>query len=125
VALISLVYTDTILDILGNAGDEWHLLFLGRNAAILVHKSILPDLSEDLLRSINRDPANFRDVKNPETLSKLFLIYVRLASGYGSVIRDIYNQNVSHFYRYKEQQMAVMDEIIDEKRAMEKGASIR
>ena len=56
VALINLVYTETILDLLDNAGDEWRLLFLGRNAAILVHKSILPDLSEDLLRSINGDP---------------------------------------------------------------------
>ena len=58
VALINLVYTETILDILDNAGDEWHLLFLGRNAAILVHRSILPDLSEELLRSINTDPAS-------------------------------------------------------------------
>jgi hypothetical protein len=125
VALINLVYTETILDLLDNAGGEWRLLFLGRNAAILVHKSIFPGLSEELLRSINGDPENFRDEKNPETLSKLFLIYVRLASGYGSVIRDIYKQNVSLFYRYKERQLAVMAEIIDEKRAMEKGAGIR
>jgi hypothetical protein len=122
VALINLVYAETILDILDNAGDEWRLLFLGKNAAILVHTSILSSLSEDLLRSINRDPANFREVKNPETLSKLFLIYVHWGSEYGSVIRDIYKQNVSNFYRYKEQQLAVMTEIIDEKRAMEKGA---
>jgi hypothetical protein len=119
VALINLVYTETILDLLDNAGDEWRLLFLGKNAAILVHKSILPDLSEDLLRSIQGDPAKFRDVKNPETLSRLFLIYVHSAAEHGSIIRDIYRQNVSPFYRYKERQMAVMDEIIDEKRAME------
>jgi hypothetical protein len=119
VALINLVYTETILDLLDNAGDEWRLLFLGKNAAILVHTSILPDLSEDLLRSIHRDPAKFRDVKNPETLSRLFLVYVHSAAQQGSVIRDTYKQNVSPFYRYKERQLAVMDEIIDEKRAME------
>jgi hypothetical protein len=123
VALINLVYTDTILEILDNAGDEWHLLFLDKNAAILVHKSILPSLTEDLLRSSNLDPANFREVKNPETLSKLFLIYVTWASKYGAVIRDIYQQNVSNFYRYKEQQLATMAEIIDEKKAMEKASN--
>jgi hypothetical protein len=119
VALINLVYAESILDILDNAGGEWRLLVLGKNAAILVHASILPSLSEDLLRSARPDPANFRDVKNPETLSRLFLIHVHWGSGYGSVIRDIYQQNVSNFYRYKEQQLAVMAEIIYEKRAME------
>jgi hypothetical protein len=124
VMLINLVYTDTILDILDNAGDEWQLLFLDRNAAILVHKSLLPRLSEDLLRSSNLDPANFREVKNPETLSKIFLIYVTRASKYGAFIRDIYRQNVSSFYRYKERQLATMAEIIDEKRAMEGQRSV-
>jgi hypothetical protein len=66
VALINLMYTDTILGILDNAGDEWCLLFLDKNAAVFVHKSILPGLSEDLLRSINMDPLKFRDVKSPE-----------------------------------------------------------
>ena len=106
-ALINLVYTDTILEMLDNAGDEWHLLFFDRNAAILVHKSILPGLGEEALRSINMDPSRFRDVKSPETLSNLFLIYVSWTSGYGAVIRDIYSQNVSNFYRHKEQQLAV------------------
>ena len=119
VALINLVYTDTILGILDNAGEEWRLLFLDKNAAVFVHKSILPGLSEDLLRSINMDPSKFRDVKSPETLSNLFLIYVNWASGYGAVIRDIYHKNVSNFYRYKEQQLTTMAEIVDEKKAME------
>ena len=97
VALINLVYTETILDILDNAGDEWHLLFLGRNAAILVHRSILPDLSEELLRSIDTDPAKFRDVKNPETLSQLFLIYVNGASGHGAVIQGYLPEQCEQF----------------------------
>jgi hypothetical protein len=41
VALINLVYAETIIELLDNAGDEWRLLFLGRNAAILVHASIV------------------------------------------------------------------------------------
>ena len=36
--------------------------------------------------------------------------------------RDIYRQNVSNFYRYKEQQLATMAEIIAERNAMEKRA---
>lgn len=119
VALINLLYTDAILGILDNAGDEWRLLFLDRNAAVFAHTSILPGLSEDLLRSINMDPFRFRDVKSPETLSNLFLIYVNRTSGDGAVIRDIYNKNVSNFYRYKEQQLTTMAEIIAEKKAME------
>lgn len=119
VALINLVYTDTILGILDNAGDEWRLLYLDRNAAILVHKTILQSLGEDILRSIDMSPLKFRNVKGPETLSNLFLIYVNWASGYGAVIRDIYSQNVSNFYRYKKQQLTIMAEIINEKIAME------
>lgn len=119
VALINLLYTDAILGILDQAGDEWRLLFLDRNAALLAHKSILTGLSEELLRSIHLDPFRFRDLKSPETLSNLFLIYVNRASGEGAVIRDIYNRNVSNFYRYKEQQLTAMAEIIAEKKAME------
>jgi len=65
------------------------------------------------------DPLRFREVKSPETLSNIFLIYVNLASGHGAVIRDIYSQNVSNFYRYKKQQLTTMAEIIDDKKAME------
>jgi|WetSurMetagenome_2_1015567.scaffolds.fasta_scaffold20858_2 hypothetical protein len=124
VMLINLLYIDTITGILDNAGDEWRLLFLDKNAAIFVHKSVLPGLGEEVLRSINMDPLRFRDVKSPETLSNLFLIYVNWASGHGITIRDIYNQNVSNFYRYKEQQLTTMDEIIHEKIAMEKESTV-
>jgi hypothetical protein len=119
VALINLVYTETILGMLSNAGDEWHLLFFDKNAAIMVHKSVLPSLGEEVLRSINMDPVRFSDVKSPETLSNLFLIYINWTSRDAAVIREFYSQNVSNFYRYKELQLATMDEIIDEKKAME------
>jgi hypothetical protein len=121
VALINLVYTDTILQILEEAGDEWVLLFFDRNAAILAHRSILPGLDKEVLRSLNMDPSRFSDVKSPETLSNLFLIYVGWTSRYGAAIRDIYSQNVSNCYRHKDQQLAAMAEILNEKRAMEKG----
>jgi len=120
VALINLLYVDTVLEMLGNAGDEWHLLFFDKNAAVLVHKSILPGLGEEALRSINMDPSRFRDVKSPQTLSNIFLIYINWASGYGAAIRDIYSQNVSNFYRHKKEQLATMDEIIHERITMEK-----
>jgi hypothetical protein len=120
VALINLLYVDAVLEMLGNAGDEWHLLFFDKNAAILVHKSILPGLGEEALRSINMDPSRFRDVKSPQILSNIFLIYINWASGYGAAIRDIYSQNVSNFYRHKKEQLATMDEIIQEKITMEK-----
>jgi hypothetical protein len=124
VMLINLLYVDTIFGILDNAGDEWRLLFLDRNAAILVHKSILPGLGENILRSIDISPSKFREVKSPETLSNLFLIYVNWASRHGVVIRNIYNQNVSNFYRYKKEQLATMDGIINEKMAMEKESTV-
>jgi hypothetical protein len=120
VALINLVFSDTILQMLDNAGDEWVLLFFDRNAAILVHRSILPGLDKEVLRSINMDPSRFRDVKSPETLSNIFLIYVNWAAAHAAAIRDIYSQNVSNCYRHKKQQLAVMAEIINEKRAMER-----
>lgn len=120
VALINLVYADTIAGLLDNAGDEWRLLFLDRNAALIVHRSILPGLSEEALRAIDTAPLKFRDVKSPETLLKLFLIYVSGSSGDGAVIREFYKKNVSRFYRYRERQLVTMAEIIGEKKAMER-----
>lgn len=120
VALINLIFADTILGILNNAPDEWRLLYFDRNAAVLVHRSVWPSLSGDLLRSIDMDPRRFRDVASPETLSNLFLLYIDWSSRHGAVIRDIYAQNVSRFYRHKKEQLAVMDEIIGERMAMER-----
>ena len=123
VALINLLYAETILEILDNAADEWRLLFLGRNAAILVHASLIPSLSAELLSPSNRDPARFRDVDNPETLSRLFLLYVNRSSGAAAVIRDIYRRNVSNFYRHKGPQLSAMAEIIAERRSLETSAT--
>jgi hypothetical protein len=118
VALIRLAHMPAIMGFVTNTGGEWRILFFDRNAVILVHKSLLPTLDKDLSRSINLDPLNFREVKNPATLFLLFNIYVNSSSGYGEAIRGIYCRNVSNFYIYKDSQLEMMQEMINQKKQL-------
>jgi hypothetical protein len=125
VALINLIWTGKIINILDYPDQDWRLLFVDKKAAVLIHKSLLPSLSKNLLQSINISPFNFRNVKNPETLFNLFRIYLKIGgSNDGEVIRDIHNQNVSNFYRWKDQQLRLMDRMISLQKAEERQGRI-
>ena len=50
------------------SGDEWRLLYFEKNAAILIHKSLLPATLAKT-GNINLSPMRFSGVKNPEVLS--------------------------------------------------------
>jgi hypothetical protein len=105
---------------MNNTRDIWSILFLGGNAAVFVHKSLLPMLSTDVLRSIDNDPNKFRGVKNHFLLFRLFLIYVNSSSREGRVIQEIYRTNISDFYIYKSDVLDLMDIMINQKEATEK-----
>jgi hypothetical protein len=119
VALVNFVDIDIILEILNYNGNDWSVLFLGKNAAILIHKSLIPTLNVNLLRSIDSDPIKFRDLKNPAALASLFLIYISNSSKAGDVIKEIYRKNVSNFYSLKYEQLRVMEIMISKKSAEE------
>jgi len=87
---------------------EWRLLYFGQNAAILIHKSLLPKIPPEI-RMVDLGPLRFRDVKNPEVLLNVFSLYVNLYPQASRVIYDIYKKNVSDYYKPKMEHLQVMD----------------
>ncbi len=90
------------------SGDEWRLLYFEKNAAILIHKTLLPSIPPEI-RFVNKSPLRFSDVKNPEVLLSVFNFYVNLNPNAGRVIYDIYKKNVSDFYKPKTEQLQAME----------------
>ncbi len=98
--------------------DEWYLIYFDKNAVILIHKSLLPSINANI-RKENQDPgsffnalidpARFRDVRNPEILYNVFNIYIRINPEAGRYIRDVFKNNISDYYKPKEQFLQFMD----------------
>ena len=86
----------------------WRLLYFEQNAAILIHKSLLPKIPPEI-RLVDLGPMRFKDVRNPEVLLNVFSLYVNLYPQAGRVIYDIYKKNVSDYYKPKTEQLEVMD----------------
>jgi hypothetical protein len=83
-------------------------LYFEQNAAILIHKSLLPKIPPEI-RLVDLGPMRFRDVKNPEVLLNVFTLYVNLYPQASRVIYDIYKKNVSDYYKPKTKHLEVMD----------------
>jgi len=76
IAIIHYRHLDLIFSFL-RAGDEWRLLYFEKNAAILIHKSLLPAIRTEM-GNVNLNPLRFKDVRNPDVLLNVFNFYVRL-----------------------------------------------
>jgi hypothetical protein len=90
------------------SGDEWRLLYFEKNAAILIHKSLLPATLAKT-GDINLSPMRFNGVNNPEVLLNVFRFYVHLDPKAGRYIYDIYKKNVSEYYKPKPDILQLMD----------------
>jgi hypothetical protein len=93
---------------------EWQLLYFEQNAAILIHKSLIPKIPPEI-RMVDLGPMRFKDVKNPEVLLNVFSLYVNLYPQASRVIYDIYKKNISDCYKYKTEHLQVMDNDIRQK----------
>ncbi|MGA2783065.1 MAG: hypothetical protein ABSF13_14305 [Smithella sp.] len=111
IAIIHYNELPLIFDFL-RAGDEWRLLYFEQNAAILIHKSLLPAISPEFRTTVDVSPQRFKDVKNQEVLINVFKFYVHLNPMAGRVIYDIYKNNVSDYYKLKEENLQKMDSLI-------------
>ena len=98
----------TLIFELLRAGDEWRLLYFEKNAAILIHKSLLSSIWSQM-GNINLSPMRFSGVKNPEVLLNVFKFYVQLDPKAGRYIYDIYKKNISDFYKPKPDVLQWMD----------------
>ncbi|HUN54471.1 MAG TPA: hypothetical protein VMU29_04880 [Smithella sp.] len=99
IAIIHYRHIALIFDFL-RAGDEWRLLYFEKNAAILIHKSLLYATHSEMGK-VNLNPSRFSDIRNPEILFNVFNLYVRLNPKAGRYIYHVFNKNVSDYYKPK------------------------
>jgi hypothetical protein len=92
----------------------WHLLYFEQNAAILIHKSLLPAIPPEV-RLVDLGPLRFSEVKNPEVLLNVFSFYINLDPNASRVIYDIYKKNVSNCYKLKTEHLQAMESDIRQK----------
>jgi hypothetical protein len=97
-----------IFDFLKSDGDEWRLLYFEKNAAILMHKSLLPIIQSEV-GNVNLGPLRFSQVRNPYVLINVFNFYVRLNPEAGRYIYDIFKNNVSDYFKLKSEMLTAMD----------------
>jgi hypothetical protein len=112
VALVHFIATPIIFTLIQSG--EWMLIYFDRNAAVLVHKTIVPSLRQETLDA-DVSPGRFKDVRDSSILRNLFLLYYinfNFESIHAQAILDIYRQNVPDMYWYKESTIRWMvDEI--------------
>jgi hypothetical protein len=99
-----------IFDLL-KAGDDWRLLYFEKNAAILIHKSLLPAIHSEVGNE-NLSPLRFRGVKNPDVLLNVFNFYVHLNPAAGRYILNIYRNNISDYYKPKQEHLRIMESML-------------
>jgi hypothetical protein len=107
IAIIHYRHIALIFDFL-KAGDEWRLLYFEKNAAILIHKSLLYATHSEM-GNVNLNPTRFSHVRNPEILFNVFNFYVRLNPKAGRYIYHIFNKNVSDYYKPKPDILKTME----------------
>ncbi|KUG24104.1 hypothetical protein ASZ90_006109 [hydrocarbon metagenome] len=112
IAIIHYRELPLIFDFLGS--DEWRLLYFEQNAAILIHKSMIPTIPPEI-SLIDLGPLRFQNVKNPEVLLNVFTLYVNLDPDAGRVVYDIYKNNISDYYKLKTEHLQTMEDDIRQK----------
>jgi hypothetical protein len=89
-----------IFRILVSSQGDWRLLYFGKNAAILVHRSLIPVIPDEI-KNTKLSHDRFKDVDNPITLTNVFSFYINLNPRAARYIKDTFKKNVSDFYKPK------------------------
>jgi hypothetical protein len=93
------------------SSPDWRLLYFDKKAAVVVHKSIIPQIPEESLKA-DVGTSRFSEIENPVVLFNLFQFYVAIGPSYAMDIRRFYEYNVSNWYQSKKEQLAIMDSMI-------------
>jgi hypothetical protein len=86
---------------------DWRIAFLDKNALVIMHKSIIPNLPKEALAE-DVSVGRFAGVGNPAILRTLFNFYVHLGPQFGREIVEIYQRNVRTTYRNRDADMNFM-----------------
>lgn len=93
---------------------DWRLLYFDKAAAVIIHKSVIPSLSTEALAT-DMNTAKFRDVTNPQILDNLFNFYLEIGPAYAREIMEIFRQNVSVFYKYRNLKLQEFQNLINQR----------
>ena len=93
---------------------DWRLLYFDKTAVVIIHKSVIPTLSQETL-STDMSTQRFRDVTNPYILDNLFNFYLQIGPVYAREITEIFKQNVSVFFGYKDMKLQEFQNLINQK----------
>ncbi|HXW69320.1 MAG TPA: hypothetical protein VEJ88_06895 [Dissulfurispiraceae bacterium] len=96
------------------SSPDWRLLYFDKTAVVIVNKSVVPLLSKEAL-STDIGTHRFRDVDNPLVLSNLFNFYLQVGPQYAEEIKDIFEKNVSVFFKNKNAKLMEMRNMINAK----------
>lgn len=97
-----------IIDFLTAGEDEWRLVYFDRNAAVLIHKTLLPVVLSQM-KHVDLSPVRFRDVKDPQILLNVFDFYVRTNPNAGRYIYNVFKKNVRDVDNQKQDYLNKMD----------------
>jgi len=97
-----------IIDFLQAGDKEWHLMYFDKNAAILIHKSLIPAI-QSKIRNVDLSPLRFREVNNYQTLLNVFDFYVRMDPKAGRYIYNVFKKNVRDINKQKPEFLSKMD----------------
>lgn len=97
-----------IIDFLQAGDKEWRLVYFDKNAAILIHKSLIPSV-QSKIRNVDLSPLRFREVKNPETLLNVFDFYIHMDPKAGRYIYNVFKKNVRDINQQKQEALSKME----------------
>ena len=95
----------------------WKLVYFEKNAAILVHQSVLSRIPPEV-QTVDLGPMRFKDVTDPEVLLNVFSIYVNVYPEASPAIYDIYRKNVSVWFKPRAEHLRAMEDDMKQARFM-------
>lgn len=112
IAIIHYAYFGTIQWFLSS--PDWKLLYFDRVAALIIHKSVVPTLTQQALSS-EAGTVRFLDVKQANILLNLFNFYIYVGPKFAQDIIGIYRKNVNDLYVNKQQDILGMERALQQK----------
>ncbi len=108
IAIIHYRETPLIFRILSASQGDWRLLYFGSNAAVIIHKSLLPYMTDEI-KQTQLGHTRFENINDPRTLKNIFIFYLNINPTAARRIYDIFEKNVSNNFKLKQEMLDKMD----------------
>jgi hypothetical protein len=108
IAILHYSETPLIFRMLSASRGDWRLLYFGSNAAVMIHKSLLPYITDEL-RHTQLSHTRFENINDPRALKNIFVFYLNINPAAARRIYDIFEKNVSNNFKLKREILDKMD----------------